>query len=133
MIVGFGAACARTQAIRDESVVRVAGLRDRLEATLLDSIEGARRNGNESRLPHTGPMSFAHCAGPVLVARLALDGVSASAGAACASGVAETSPVIDALRLPAKYSAGSLRLSLGYETTESDVDRAIHALSLIHI
>jgi cysteine desulfurase len=128
LIVGFGAACARTQAIRDESVVRVAGLRDRLEATLLDSIEGARRNGSESRLPNTCHMSFAHCDGNVLVARLDLDGVSASAGAACASGVAETSPVIDALRLPAKYSAGSLRLSLGYETTESDVDRAIHAI-----
>ena len=128
LIVGFGAACARTRAIRDESVVRVSGLRDRLETTLLDSIEGARRNGSESRLPNTCHMSFAHCDGNVLVARLDLDGVSASAGAACASGVAETSPVIDALRLPAKYSAGSLRLSLGYETTESDVDRAIHAI-----
>ena len=128
LIVGFGAACARTRAIRDESVVRVSGLRDRLETRLLDSIEGARRNGSESRLPNTCHMSFAHCDGNVLVARLDLDGVSASAGAACASGVAGTSPVIDALRLPAKYSAGSLRLSLGYETTESDVDRAIHAI-----
>ena len=128
LIVGFGAACARTRTIRDESVARVAGLRDRLETTLLDSIEGARRNGSECRLPNTCHMSFAHCDGNVLVARLDLDGVSASAGAACASGVAETSPVIDALRLPAKYSAGSLRLSLGYETTESDVDRATHAI-----
>ena len=128
LIVGFGAACARTRTIRDESVGRVAGLRDRLETTLLDSIEGARRNGSEFRLPNTCHMSFAHCDGNVLVARLDLDGVSASAGAACASGVAETSPVIDALRLPAKYSAGSLRLSLGYETTESDVDRATHAI-----
>ena len=128
LIVGFGAACARTRAIRDESVARVAKLRDRLETTLLDSIGGAHRNGGESRLPNTCHMSFAHCDGNVLVARLDLDGVSASAGAACASGVAKTSPVIDALSLPAKYSAGSLRLSLGYETTESDVDRAIHAI-----
>ena len=128
LIVGFGAACARTRTIRDESVARVAGLRDRLETTLLDSIEGARRNGSECRLPNTCHMSFAYCDGNVLVARLDLDGVSASAGAACASGVAKASPVIDALSLPAKYSAGSLRLSLGYETTESDVDRAIHTI-----
>ena len=128
LIVGFGAACARTRTIRDESVARVAGLRDRLETTLLDSIEGARRNGSECRLPNTCHMSFAYCDGNVLVARLDLDGVSASAGAACASGVAKTSPVIDALSLPAKYSAGGLRLSLGYETTESDVDRAIHTI-----
>ena len=128
LIVGFGAACARTRTIRDESVARVAGLRDRLETTLLDSIEGARRNGSECRLPNTCHMSFAYCDGNVLVARLDLDGVSASAGAACASGVAKASPVIDALSLPAKYSAGGLRLSLGYETTESDVDRAIHTI-----
>ena len=128
LIVGFGAACARTRTIRDELVGRVAGLRDRLETTLLDSIEGARRNGSECRLPNTCHMSFAYCDGNVLVARLDLDGVSASAGAACASGVAKASPVIDALSLPAKYSAGGLRLSLGYETTESDVDRAIHAI-----
>ena len=128
LIVGFGAACARTRTIRDELVGRVAGLRDRLETTLLDSIEGARRNGSECRLPNTCHMNFAYCDGNVLVARLDLDGVSASAGAACASGVAKASPVIDALSLPAKYSAGGLRLSLGYETTESDVDRAIHAI-----
>ena len=128
LIVGFGAACARTRAIRDESVARVAKLRDRLETTLLDSIRGARRNGCEPRLPNTCHMSFAHCDGNVLVARLDLDGVSASAGAACASGVAHASPVIDALSLPAKYRDGSLRLSLGYETTESDVDRAIHTI-----
>ena len=128
LIVGFGAACARTRAIRDESVARVAKLRDRLETTLLDSIGGAHRNGGESRLPNTCHMSFAHCDGNVLVARLDLDGVSASAGAACASGVAHASPVIDALSLPAKYRDGSLRLSLGYETTESDVDRAIHTI-----
>ncbi len=128
LIVGFGAACARTRAIRDESVARVAKLRDRLETTLLDSIGDARRNGGGSRLPNTCHMSFAHCDGNVLVARLDLDGVSASAGAACASGVAHASPVIDALSLPAEYRDGSLRLSLGYETTESDVNRAIHTI-----
>ncbi|MCH7824877.1 MAG: cysteine desulfurase [Acidobacteria bacterium] len=124
-MVGFGAACARTLASRDQAVVRVVALRDRLEAMLLDSIEGMRRNGGEPRLPNTCHMSFARCDGNALVARLDLDGIAASAGAACASGVAHASPVMEALGVPAEYLAGALRLSLGYETTAADVDHAI--------
>lgn len=124
-MVGFGAACARTQANRDDAVVRVVALRNRLEASLLGAVEGARRNGGEPRLPNTCHMSFARCDGNALVARLDLDGVAASAGAACASGVAHASPVMDALGVPPDYLAGTLRLSLGYETTAADIDRAI--------
>jgi cysteine desulfurase len=69
----------------------------------------------------------------VLVARLDLDDIAASAGAACASGVAHASPVIEALRVPAEYRPGGLRLSLGYETTESHIDRAIDIIpSAVH-
>ena len=127
-MVGFGAACDRTRARRDDAVMRVATLRDRLEASLAGSIEGARRNGGEPRLPNTCHMSFARCDGNALVARLDLDGVAASAGAACASGVAHASPVMDALGVPSEYLAGALRLSLGYETTEADIDRAIEVV-----
>ena len=132
-MVGFGAACTRTRTIRDEAVVRVVELRDRLEATLLRNIEEVRRNGGEPRLPNTCHLSFAHCDGNVLVARLDLDDIAASAGAACASGVAHASPVIEALRVPAEYRPGGLRLSLGYETTESHIDRAIDIIpSAVH-
>lgn len=124
-MAGFGAACARTRATRDQAVLRVVALRDRLEAKLLGSIEGIRRNGGEPRLPNTCHLSFSRCDGNALVARLDLDGVAASAGAACASGVAHASPVMDALGVPAEYLAGALRLSLGYETTAADVDHAL--------
>jgi cysteine desulfurase len=128
-MAGFGAACARADRMRDEAANRVAKLRDQLEARLLESVDRIRRNGaREARLPNTCHVSFAGCDGNALVARLDLEGIAASAGAACASGVAHSSPVMEALGLPPEYLAGALRLSLGYATTEADVDRAAEVI-----
>ncbi len=122
-MVGFGAACSRALARHGEAAVRVAALRDRLESGLLESIADARRNGAAAaRLPNTCHLSFARCDGNALVARLDLDGLAASAGAACASGVAHASPVMEALGVAPEYLPGALRLSLGYDTTDADVD-----------
>jgi cysteine desulfurase len=124
-IVGFGAACARASKRRDSAGPRVAALRDRLEREILASVPESRRNGAaENRLPNTCHLSFAGCDGNALVARLDVEGLAASAGAACASGVAHASPVMEALGLPTEYAAGSLRLSLGYDTVEADIERA---------
>jgi cysteine desulfurase len=128
-MAGFGAACARASSRRPEAAERVAGLRDRLEAGLLGAIEGARCNGcPAARLPNTTHLAFRDCDGHALVARLDLDGVAASAGSACASGVAHASPVADAIGLPREYAGGTLRLSLGYDTTEAEIDHALQAV-----
>jgi len=128
-LVGFGAACERALQLREAAAARTKGLRDRLEAGLVEAVPSVRRNGSaEQRLPNTCHLSFAGCDGNALVARLDLEGIAASAGAACASGVAHASPVMEALGVPADYLAGSLRLSLGYETTEADVDRALEVV-----
>ena len=125
-MVGFGAACERAADGRQHAAARIEGLRDRLEATLLDRIDGIRRNGaRQSRLPNTCHVCFAGCDGNALVARLDLDGLAASAGAACASGVAHASPVMEALAVPPEYRNGALRLSLGYDTRDADIDRAV--------
>ena len=123
--VGFGAACLRAAVRRHEAAPRVAGLRDRLERSLAESVPDVRLNGaREARLPNTCHLSVARCDGNALVARLDLDGVAASAGAACASGVGHASPVLEAIGVPAEYVGGALRLSLGYETDDDDVARA---------
>lgn len=128
-MLGFGAACARALRERDQAAARVAELRDRLEASIVDGVDGVRCNGaRAARLPNTCHVCFARCDGNALVARLDLEGIAASAGSACASGVARSSPVLEAIGVPREYLPGALRLSLGYESGEADVDRALEVI-----
>ncbi len=127
--VGFGAACVRAAQRRSSAGARVATMRDRLEREVLAAVPDSRRNGSATdRLPNTCHMSFAGCDGNALVARLDIEGIAASAGSACASGVANASPVMTALRVSNEYAAGSLRLSLGYETVDADITRTAAVL-----
>lgn len=128
-MLGFGAACARALRQRDQAAARVAGLRDRLEASIVEGVDGVRCNGaRAARLPNTCHVCFARCDGNALVARLDLEGIAASAGSACASGVAHASPVLEAIGVPREYLPGALRLSLGYESGEADVDRVLEVI-----
>ncbi len=128
-MLGFGAACARALRQRDQAAPRVARLRDRLEASIVEGVDGVRCNGaRAARLPNTCHVCFARCDGNALVARLDLEGIAASAGSACASGVAHASPVLEAIGVPREYLPGALRLSLGYESGEADVDRVLEVI-----
>ncbi len=128
-MLGFGAACARALRERDQAAARVAKLRDRLETSIVDSVDGVRCNGaRAARLPNTCHVCFKRCDGNALVARLDLEGIATSAGSACASGVAHASPVLEAIGVPREYLPGALRLSLGYESGAADVDRALEVI-----
>jgi len=125
LIAGFGAACRRVLRLRDVRGPDVRALRDGLEARILETVDDARRNGPASeRLPNTLHLSFGRCDGQALVARLDVDGIAASAGAACASGVAHPSHVLEAMGLPRHLQGGSLRLSLGYDTSADEIELA---------
>ena len=125
LIVGFGAACQRVSTRREAEADRVAALRDRLEQAIVSTVPGTRRNGpDKDRLPNTLHLSFRDCPGDALVARLDLGGLAASAGSACASGVPHDSYVLKAMGVDPKWRDGALRLSLGYDSTEQQVDRA---------
>lgn len=129
LIVGMGAACDRVIRHREVVTARVRSLRDSLEAGILAAIPGVLRNGPvNGRLPNTSHLSFDACRGDVLVARLDLEGVAASAGSACASGVTHDSHVLEAMGVPQERAAGALRLSLGYESSTEDVARALGVL-----
>ncbi|MET0595927.1 MAG: aminotransferase class V-fold PLP-dependent enzyme, partial [Polyangiaceae bacterium] len=88
------------------------------------------RNGDGERAPHVANWSWPGWAGDELAAALDLEGVCVSAGSACAAGTPEPSRVIAAMGGEARAKS-ALRVSLGEETTESDVERAIHAFDRV--
>lgn len=125
-IVGFGRAA--TLAVEDlASGVwdKVARLRDRLQERLLEEIPYSIVNGTGPRLPNTLNMSFAFVEGEAMCLMLDARGLALSTGSACASGNLEPSHVLLALGLPPELTHGSLRFSLGLETTEEEVEWAV--------
>lgn len=128
-IVAFGAACERAAAGLADAAARMAGLRDRLEAGLLASISKVTVNGSrERRLPNTANLTFHGTKADSLLASLDLEGIAASSGSACSSGSLKASPVLVAMGVTPEDAAGSVRFSLGPETTGAEIDRALAVL-----
>ncbi len=128
-IVGLGVACALASAELDSRSRRDAALRDRLWEGLAAKVPRVRRNGSERHvLPNTLNVAFEGVAGEVLLQALDLEGVAASAGAACASGSIEASPVLLAMGLSPEQARGSLRLSVGHGVDESQIERVLTLL-----
>jgi cysteine desulfurase len=128
-LAGFAAALEELPA-RLAAMPRIAKLRDELEAACLAL--GAVPNFTGDRVATVTNVSFRGWRSEILIAALDVEGVCASAGAACSSGVSAGSPVIAAMFPDEPWRASSaLRLSLGPETTEEDVARAIASLSKV--
>jgi cysteine desulfurase len=127
-IVGFGAAARLAAEELEAEASRQCALRDRLEERLL-ALPGVERNGDGPRLPNTANVSFAGTEAEGLLIALDLEGVAVSTGAACAAGAVEPSHVLRAMGLPPERVQSSLRLSVGRDTTEADVDRAAEAIA----
>ena len=127
-IVGLGEAL--TEALEDlpEKTARVTAMRDRLirELTKLPKV---RLNGHPSlRLPGNCNLSFEGVEGESLLLLLDARDICASSGSACTSGSLDPSHVLLAIGLPHEVAHGSLRLSIGDMTTDSDIDRIIEAV-----
>ena len=128
-IVGLGVAMRLAQAHREAESARQTRLRDRLIAGISASIPDARLTGHPTeRLPNNASFCFPGTQGEALVVSLDLAGFAASSGSACTSGNTEPSHVITALGIDRATAQGSLRLTLGRETTEADVDALLEAL-----
>ena len=105
---------------------RMAALRDRLEQTILGEVEAAGVNGRGApRVPNTTSVYFDYIEGEALVIALDLKGLAVSTGAACSSGAIEPSHVLTAMGLSPERARGSLRFSLGKQTTPDDVKFAL--------
>jgi cysteine desulfurase len=132
-IAGAAAAAAATVAGRADAVPRLAALRDRLAdgilAEIADAVETAAPGGDR-----TGKVAGnCHVCIPGVLAEALLvlledSGVYASAGSSCASGAQDPSHVLAAMGVDRHLAAGSMRLSLGWCSTDADVDAALSAL-----
>ena len=128
-IVGLGTAMRLAAERRDAESARQARLRDRLIAGVRARVPDAILNGHPTeRLPNNASFCFPGTQGEALVIALDLEGFSASSGSACTSGNTEPSHVLLALGLEPSVAQGSLRLTVGRETTEADIDALLHAL-----
>jgi cysteine desulfurase len=128
-IAGMGAALAAAAATLPADGERIRALRDRLERGLLAAIPGARVNGGGAeRLPNTLSVTFPGADGEALLIGLDLEGICASAGAACTSGSTTPSHVLTAMGLSVDEARATLRLSLGWSSTGEDVDHALGVL-----
>ena len=131
-IVGFGKAVEIAEKEMKDEMKCLTSLRDELIRGLFERIEGIYLNGHPSlRLPNNVNMSVEFVEGESMAISLDLDGIAASTGSACASNAVEASHVLLALGLPPWLCHGSLRLSLGRETTREDVDRVLEVLPRI--
>jgi cysteine desulfurase len=128
-IVGLGKAASLVRQSLDKSVVRLMSLRDRLHDALTEAI-GVRLSVNgldAERLPNTLSMNF-----PDVMARDMLSRIPelcASTGAACHSGVTNVSATLAAIGVPSEVARGTVRLSVGWSTSEEEVDRAVNLLA----
>lgn len=129
-IVALGkAAELAQQAFARGDLKRMSALRDRLEQTILREVEATGVNGQGApRVPNTTSIYFDYIEGEALVIALDLKGLAVSTGAACSSGALEPSHVLTAMGLPPERARGSLRFSLGKQTTADDVDFALQLL-----
>jgi cysteine desulfurase len=125
-IVGLAAATSATL-----PAIEIAALRDRLIAGLT-AIEGVDLTGHPAqRLPNSASFVMAGIEGGDLVAALDLEGIEASTGSACTTGSVEPSHVLLAMGIDPQLAHGSLRLTLGPETTAADVERTLHVVTSV--
>ena len=131
-IIGMGAAAKRAADTMKERTEREAELRDHLIARVLEEIPHCRLNGHRTkRLPNNANFSFQFVEGESLLIRLDMKGICGSSGSACTSGSLDPSHVLLAIGLPHEIAHGSLRLTLGEDTTKEDIDYTVDALKEI--
>lgn len=110
----------------------VAALRDRLIEGILSRIDGVRLNGHpKERLPGNANFVFHGVDGESLLLRLDMEGIAASSGSACSAGSIEPSHVLLEMGVPSDLAVRALRLTLGHENTEDEIERVLEVLPRI--
>ena len=128
-IVGMGKAIEIATQHLEENARRLTALRDKLIDGILAEIPDVRLNGHRTqRLPNNVNVSVRYVEGEALLLRLDLAGIAGSSGSACTSGSLDPSHVLLAIGLPHEIAHGSLRLSLGTDTTEAEIDEVLDKL-----
>jgi cysteine desulfurase len=127
--VGMAAAVRSAVDGLDANSARLRGLRDRLIDGVPAEVDDTRLNGaRDMRLPGNAHFTFTGCEGDALLMLLDANGIECSTGSACTAGVAQPSHVLLAMGADETSARGSLRLSLGHNSVDADVDAALRVL-----
>jgi cysteine desulfurase len=128
-VVGLATALAEAQSSRDDYTRACRPLTTRLVETVLREIDGAELTGHpEMRLPNNAHFSFEGARSDTMLEALDKQGIAASAGSACNSANWEPSHVLTAMGMPLRRAVGALRLTVGPENTEAEIERVLAAL-----
>ena len=128
-IVGFAEALRLTHEERSRRTEHVRPLRDKIIGSILEAIPDSQLTGDiENRLPHHASFVFKDVDGNLLLTLLDAAGFACSSGSACKTGSPEPSEVMNALGLSRAWGLGSLRVTLGMQTTSTDVDLLLNTL-----
>ncbi|HEV7600935.1 MAG TPA: cysteine desulfurase family protein [Bradyrhizobium sp.] len=126
-IMGFGAAVKAAMASLDDDMSRVENLRNRLETGLRQTRGVFVFSENTPRLPNTTLFTAPGLKAEIAVIGFDLEGIAVSSGSACSSGKVQPSHVLEAMGFGPEPAKGALRLSLGWSTTEADIDCCLEA------
>ena len=131
-IVGLGKAVELAMASMDQRMKQETELRDYAISRIEKEIPYCRLNGDRvKRLPNNINFSFQFVEGESLLIMLDMKGICASSGSACTSGSLDPSHVLLAIGLPHEIAHGSLRMTLGADTTKEDIDYTVDQLKEI--
>jgi cysteine desulfurase len=126
-IAGFGAAAKAAIAAMAADARRIEALRNRLEAGLSEHPEVTVFSVDIQRLPNTILFTAPGLKAETAVIGFDLEGVAVSSGSACSSGKVQPSHVLQAMGVSSEQAQGAVRLSLGWSTSDGDVDRCLEA------
>ncbi len=131
-IVGYGVAAKNAVETMEARTAKERELRDYFISKVLKEIPYVKLNGDPvKRLPNNINLSFQFVEGESLLIMLDMKGIAASSGSACTSGSLDPSHVLLAIGLPHEIAHGSLRLTLGEDTTKEDLDYTLEQLKEI--
>ena len=136
-IVGLAVATVAAAGAREERAARLADLRGRLVAGVVEQVPDVQLNGaplgdrvagGPGRLPGNAHLSFPGAEGDALLMLLDARGIECSTGSACSAGVARPSHVLLAIGADTDRARSSLRFSLGHTSTDADVDAVLEVI-----
>jgi len=128
-IVGLAAALKLAEEKRESYNQHCGRLRDRLISGIQEGVRGAFLNGHPTqRLANNANFSFQYVEGESILLNLDFMGICASSGSACTSASLEPSHVLTAMGVPVEMAHGSVRLTLGWDNTDADVDAVLNVL-----
>lgn len=128
-IVGLGEALELAVTNMGETSARMTRMRDRLIEGIESTIPEVKLNGHRTkRLPNNVNFSIKYIEGESILLMLDMAGIAASSGSACTSGSLDPSHVLLALGLTHEVAHGSVRMTLGDDTTDEDIDYVLETL-----